>query len=161
MSDSVIMSAVGAFKSRGYITRDTAAGPVVCVIGDYGDELFEIARARGVRLTAVAGESIWEGPYGVQYLIERDVKHYAFGVGMFGCLYAHVDGPYSTQQEAAEAAGNLYDLQPAGREALVRDAYLNMHEYNHAYIDMDVEERGGQCGDYIEVFEVDEHWAAD
>lgn len=88
-------------------------------------------------------------------------KLYAYGNGSFGCLYDHTDGPFDTQEAAANAAADLFELQDAGREALVRDAHLNLHEYNHVFIDMDVELRGGQGADVIEVFEVDEDWTCE
>lgn len=85
-------------------------------------------------------------------------KYYAFGNGSFGCLYDHVDGPFVSQEKAADVAADLFDLEDGGREELARNGYLNLIDYRETFIDL--EDAGGEGADYIEVFEVVENWSA-
>lgn len=85
-------------------------------------------------------------------------KFYAFGSGMFGCLYDNVDGPYLTATEAADVAGDLLELQECGRIQLRKHGYLNLRDYRETVIDSD--DGSGEGADYVEVFAVDENWTA-
>jgi hypothetical protein len=75
------------------------------------------------------------------------MKFYAFGSGSFGCLYDHVEGPYLTAREAADVAADSFELRKADRAELARAGFLSLPSDAGA--------------EYVEVFEVDEHWTAD
>lgn len=74
-------------------------------------------------------------------------KFYAFGNGSFGCLYDNVDGPYMSAKEAADVAADMFELSAADRSKLVSLGCLELPR--------------GAGADYVEVFEVDEHWTCE
>ena len=85
---------------------------------------------------------------------------YAFGNGSFGCMFDNTDGPFESLEEAASAAGELFELNEAGIDELASEGFLNLVDYRETFIDghFGDGECGGQGADYIEIFEVGEDW---
>lgn len=86
-------------------------------------------------------------------------KFYAFGSGSFGCVFDHMEGPFNTPLEAAQAAAAMFELRDAGIECLALNKFLNLADYRETFID-DLDESEGIGADYIEIFEVAEDWVA-